>query len=209
MDILNESFIGWMAIASGFVWIVQYIFLGLMFALAVSPYGRLSDISFVIAALLMLPFMGAFYLLFRPEHQLWSLLGLLVGIVGIGYFSIAQIRLIFGQITFEQNTPQAMMAIGLIGVSLLIFNLLARTETQFPTVFVWLGIIFSALMAQGVITSPFFSQQALAMTSGGLSFAKLNPFMYVLLAAFAISQIGYPVWAIWLGRLILSGGINF
>jgi hypothetical protein len=172
-----------------------------MFALAVSPYGRLSDISFVIAALLMLPFMAVFYLLFRPEHQLWSLLGLLVGIVGIVYFSIAQIRLIISQITFEQNMPQAMMAVGLIGVSLLIFNLLALTETQFPPAFVWLGIIFSALMAQGVITSSFFSQQVLAMTSGGQSFTELNPFMYVLLAAFAISQIGYPVWAIWLGRL--------
>jgi len=153
--------------------------------------------------------MLAFYLLFHTEHQFGSLLGLLVGIAGIGYFSIAQIRLIIGQITFKQNMPQAMMAISLIGVSLLIFNLLAYPNSQFPRGFVWLGIVFSALMAQGVLTSSFFSEQNLAMISGSISFRQLNPFMYILLFAFAISQIGYPVWAIWLGRLILTGKIVF
>lgn len=209
MNLTNPSFIGGTAIASAAVWILQYVFLGLMFSVAVKPYGRLSDITYVIAVLLMLPFLAAFYSLFRDEYRLPSLLGLLIGIIGIVYFSTAQIRLIIGQISFNQNMPQAMLAIGLIGSSLLIFNLLARADPQFPSSFVWLGIIFSAFMAQGILTSSYFSQQILDLTSGSFNFSGLNPSMYVLLAALAISQIGYPIWAIRLGRLILRGQVNF
>jgi hypothetical protein len=209
MSILNDSLVGWATIGSAAFWILQYIFLGLMFSIATKPYGRLSDITFVIAALLMVPFTAAFYNHFRPENQLASWLGLLVGLAGIGYFSIAQIHLVSGQITFTQNMPQAMLAFGLMGVSLLLFNLLARADPQFPAGLIWLGVIFSAFMAQGVLTSSYFNQQILDITSGSFNFSGLNPIMYLLLVALAISQVGYPVWAIWLGRLILRGEINF
>ena len=128
----NAIFIGWTAIGSVASWLLQFVFLGLMYSVAMSPFGFLSDISYMLGALLTLPFMWAFYLLYRSDQGLLSLLALLLGILGVAVVNVTQFRLIIHQLTFEQNLPQVVIGAGLIGVSIVLFNLLGRANAQFP-----------------------------------------------------------------------------
>jgi hypothetical protein len=208
VNFLEPDLIGWTAIASGVIWLIQYVFLGLMFAVTVSPYGTLSDISYLLGAILMLPFMLAFYDLLRPDQPTATLLALLVGMAGVLLITVAQIRLMIGQISLEQNMPTVTLGTGLIGISVLITILLSRSNPQMPTGFLWLGIVVGvSLGVVGILAGVLLPKDIYLMMTGGLDWSNLNPFMYVIFVAAPISQLGYPVWAIWLGRLILNNHI--
>jgi hypothetical protein len=190
------------------IWVIQYVFLGLMFAVTVSPYGTLSDISYLLAAILMLPFMLAFYNLFRPDQPTATLLALLVGMVGVLLIVVAQIRLMIGQISLEQNMPPISLGTGLIGISILVSILLSRSNPQMPTGFVWLGMVSGLFLAVGgILGGVLLPKDIYLLVTGGLDWSNLNPLLYVFFVAAPISQLGYPVWAIWLGRLILNNSI--
>jgi hypothetical protein len=204
----NPSFIGWTAIGSVAAWLLQFVFLGLMFSVAISPFGFLSDISYMLGALLTLPFMVAFYLLYRDDQGMLSLLALLIGIAGMIIINISQYRLVTKQLSLEQNMPQVALGTGLIGLSILLFSLLGRVNTQFPNGFTWLGIIIGAMMAMGILVAALYGKEVFEMMSGTLDWSKANPFMLVVFALNFLSQVGYPVWGIWLGRMFLRGLIS-
>ena len=208
VNFLKPNFIGWTAIASAVIWVIQFVFLGLMFAVTVSPYGTLSDISYLLAAILMLPFMLAFYSLFRPDQPTATLLALLVGMAGVLLIAVAQIRLMIGQISLEQDMPTVSLGTGLIGISILISILLSRSNPQMPNGFVWLGIVIGVFLAVvGILGGVLLPKDIYLLVTGGLDWSNLNPLLYVVFVAAPISQLGYPVWAIWLGRLILNNHI--
>ena len=204
----NAIFIGWTAIGSVASWLLQFVFLGLMYSVAMSPFGFLSDISYMLGALLTLPFMWAFYLLYRSDQGLLSLLALLLGILGVAVVNVTQFRLIIHQLTFEQNLPQVVTGAGLIGVSIILFNLLGRANAQFPIGFTWLGIIVGTLMAAGILLASFFEKELYAMMTGALDWSSANPLMLLVVTATFLSQLAYPVWGIWLGRMLLRGAIS-
>jgi hypothetical protein len=204
----NPNFIGWTAIGSVAAWLLQFVFLGLMFSVAMSPFGFLSDISYMLGALFTLPFMVAFYLLYRDDQGMLSLLALLLGILGVIVVNVAQFRLIVHQLTFEQNLPQVVIGAGLIGISITLFNLLGRGDTQLPGGFTWLGIVVGVMMAMGILLASFFGKELFAMMSGNLDWSNINPFMLVVVSATFLSQLVYPVWGIWLGRMLLRGVIS-
>ena len=204
----NPTFIGWTAIGSVVSWLLQFVFLGLMYSVAMSPFGFLSDISYMLGALLTLPFMWAFYLFYRSDYGLVSLLTLLLGILGVIVINVAQFRLVIHQLTFEQNLPQVVIGAGLIGIAITLFNLLGRANAQLPGGFTWLGIVVGVMMAMGILLALFFGKEFFAIMSGNLDWSKANPFMLVVITATFLSQLGYPVWGIWLGRMLLRGVIS-
>ena len=203
----NPNFIGWTAIGSVAAWLLQFVFLGLMFFIATSPFGFLSDISYMLGALLTLPFILAFYLLYRTEQGMLSLLALLIGIAGVIIINMSQFRLVTKQLTLKQNMPQVALGTGLIGLSILLFSLLGKWNAQFPSGFTWLGIAVGAMMAMGIFVALFFGKELFAMMSGNLDWSNSNPFMLLVFVANFLSQVAYPVWGIWLGRMLLRGAI--
>jgi len=203
----NPTFLGWSVIGSVASWLLQFVFLGLMFSVATSPFGFLSDISYMLGALLALPFMAAFYFLYRAEQGMLSLLAMLIGIAGVLIIDVAQFRLVTRQLPLEQNMPQVVLGTGLIGVSILLFSLLGRGNPQLPGGFTWLGIGLGVLMGSGILLGLFFGKAVYATMTGALEWSKANPFMLAVFAANFLSQIGYPVWGIWLGRMFLRGKI--
>ena len=167
-----------------------------------------SDISYMLGALLMLPFMVAFYLIYRADNGALSILALILGIVGIIIINVSQFRLIIKQLTLEQNMPQVALGTGLIGISILLFSLLGRGNLQLPSGFTWLGIVLGILMGSGILLGAFFGKEVHATMTGALDWSKANPFMLVAFIANFLSQVGYPVWGIWLGRIVLRGAIS-
>jgi hypothetical protein len=204
----NPNFVGWSTIGSVASWLLQFVFLGLMFSVAMSPYGMMSDFSYMFGALLTLPFMVAFYLLYRAEQGMLSLLALLIGVTGVIIINVSQFRLVIKQLILEQNMPQVALGTGLIGLSILLFNLLGRGEAQFPSGFTWLGIVLGTMMGMGILVASFYGKEIVAMMSGTLDWSMANPIMLVVIAANFLSQLGYPIWGIWLGRMLLRGAIS-
>lgn len=137
-----------------------------------------------------------------------TLLALLVGMVGVLLIAVAQIRLMIGQISLEQNMPPLSLGTGLIGISILISILLSRNSPQVPTGFVWLGMVSGLFLAVvGILGGVLLPKDIYLLVTGGSDWSHLNPLLYVFFVAAPISQLDYPVWAIWLGRLILNNDI--
>ena len=204
----NPNFVGWTAIGSVVAWLLQFVFLGLMFSIAMSSFGFLSDVSYMLGALLTLPFMWFFYQLYRADQVVLRSLALLFGIIGVIIINVSQFRLIIKQLSLEQNMPQVALGTGLIGVSILLFSLLGRGNPQLPSGFTWLGIILGILMGSGILLGLFFGKDVYATMTGTLDWSKANPFMLVVFALNFLSQVGYPVWGIWLGRMLLRGALS-
>jgi len=204
----NSNFVGWTAIGSVISWLLQFVFLGLMYSVVMSPFGLMSDISYMLGALLTLPFMLAFYLLYRVDQGMVSLLALLIGITGVIIINVAQFRLVTKQLSLEQNMPQVVLGTGLIGLSILLFSLLGKVNVGFSSGFTWLGIVLGILMGSGILLVLFFGKDVFATMTGALNWSHASPFMLVAFAANILSQVGYPVWGIWLGRILLQGRLS-
>jgi hypothetical protein len=204
----NSTFVGWSTIGSVASWLLQFVFLGLMFSVAMSPYGMMSDFSYMLGALLTLPFMVAFYLLYRAEQGMVSFIALLVGVTGVVIINMSQFMLVTKQLTLAQNMPKVALGTGLIGLSILLFSLLGRANALITGGFNWLGIILGVMMAMGILVASFYGKEIVAMMSGTLDWSMANPIMLVVIAANFLSQLGYPVWGIWLGRMLLRGAIS-
>jgi hypothetical protein len=99
-----------------------------------------------------------------------------------------QSLLVLTQIQFEQTLGAVLTMTGVLGLSLLLTSLLARSEGALPTGLVWIIVAFGLGSILGSVGFWIGGQQ--------------HPLALVgFLAAFILG----PIWAIWLGRLLLEG----
>jgi hypothetical protein len=107
-----------------------------------------------------------------------------------------------------QTAQQGILAgigLGLIGLWMILVNILGRT-TNLPRGSAWLGIlagvsIIQLPLAVIAIGGPAFLDEP--------SIALNNPFFMFAFAAGVLGiSIGYAIWAIWLGRLFLTGKLS-
>ncbi len=105
--------------------------------------------------------------------------------------AVFQSLLIIKAISFAQTAILVPSAFGLFGVSLTIFGFLGRANAALPRRLILLSIIAGAgyvLVIIGIIVG---GQEHPLTAIGGL-----------------IAVIGYPIWAIWFSRLVLSGKVT-
>jgi hypothetical protein len=103
-------------------------------------------------------------------------------------FAVLQILLVMKQVTFEQTVAAVLSMTGIIGLSLVFNGLLARAGETMPAGLVWL--------------TPAFG---LGFVLGGIGFWTGGPQHPLAMAGFLVTALIGPVWAIWLGRLLLNG----
>ena len=63
-------------------------------------------------------------------------------------------------------------------------------------------------MAAGILLASFFEKELYATMTGTLDWSSANPLMLLVVTATFLSQLAYPVWGIWLGRMLLRGAIS-
>ena len=108
----------------------------------------------------------------------------LFGLGGILVSALGQIRLVSNKIDFEE--PQRYFPAGAIGFWLIMVNVFARGSVVLPAGLIWVGIgagIGYLLVVRGFLRG---GQQDSFFFGGSLMLGIL-----------------YPIWGIWLGRLIL------
>ena len=111
--------------------------------------------------------------------------------------ALLQLLLRLNVIAFEQEVVLVALATGVVGVWLILVNQQGRRSGDLPSRLAWLGI------AVGVA---FVLQPVLLVVAGGAAFWRTIMSNYLLFTGsavvFLVSYAGFPVWAIWFGRVL-------
>jgi hypothetical protein len=186
---MNKSFpfrlAGWSAYLTATATIVGFVTL-ITFFIVGEPYGTINDISSVVIALSALPILFSLYQLHRSAAPIVSLTAFILGVIAALSAAVFQTILITTRKTYGDA---ASMSFGVFGISLVLYGYLALADQMLPRRLAWLGI----LAGIGYIL----------VTTGFILGGPNHPLTYVGGLA---SIIGYPAWAIWLGRVFLKPG---
>jgi len=190
-EIMNQSapsIFGWSAYANGILTVANMVTLGLMFGVSMS-WGRVND---AISVVWLLSFLPLALLLARLNQPVMgsavAVTTAIVGVVAVLVFAVLQSLLVLGQVRFEQTLAAVMTLGGVMGLWLLLNGLLALMGKTLPGGLAWLSIGFGLCYLLGTI----------GYWLGGYE----NPILWV---GVAVGYLIGPVWAFWLGRLLLNG----
>jgi len=182
---LSLAIYGWSAIFSAAATILTFI-TGILFFAGARWIGRSNDLFSVFQVLLLVPLIFFFNQLITPPSYSTRILSSIFGLGGILFSAYGQIRLLAGRIDFEES-QKFFPAGGAIGFWLIMVNVFSSGSGALPDMLIWVGIAAGAgylLVAAGFLKG---GENDLLFYGGSL-----------------LLGICYPVWGIWLGKLILQ-----
>jgi hypothetical protein len=180
------QFYGWCAYLSAAATILTFL-TGILFFTVGEPFGKINDTFSVFQLLLMIPLAVMFVQLLPTSHLLLALTATVLGIGGMLLLAVGQSLLVVGRIDFE-GSLKFLPAGAAIGIWLVLVCLLAMVSGLLPQLLGWIGVLAGA----GYVLT----------VAGFLKGGQQDPLFYL---GGAVLGIAYPVWAIWLGQLLLSG----
>ena len=195
---------GWATILSGLLSIATLLTLILFFWLEagskeVHLWGPLSDICPIIQMVLLLVVARAVHRIQQLRAPGLSLTAAIVGAAGMLGVILLQALLRLQIIQFAQEVGPLTTVTGLVGVWLILVNYLGRRQANLPSPLAWLGMAVGAA---------FVLEPVVLFAAGGAEYWRAFMSNYLLLAAgaivFLVVYIGFPIWAIWLGRVLLT-----
>jgi MFS family permease len=199
---------GWIAYANGICATASFVTLMLFFTLdaeqaSANPsqvsfsWGTLNDIIGVIAMLPMLLLALVLYQMERARAAWFSLLGLLIGVAGMLCAALLQLLLVLKVIPFEQEVGPLVVANAVIGLWLMLANHAGRIQNVLSARLAWLGIVVGV----SFVCSPFVFS-ALGGALGWRALMSNNLLLTVTAFVFLLMYVGFPVWAVGLGRTL-------
>ena len=182
------QFYGWCAYLSAAATVLTFL-TGILFFTVGEPFGKINDTFSVFQLLLMIPLAVMFVQLPATSHLLPALIATVLGIGGMLLLAVGQSLLVIGHIDFE-GSLKFLPAGAAIGIWLILASSLAMVSELLPQLLAWIGVVAGA----GYILT----------VAGFLKGGQQDPLFYL---GSLVLGIGYPVWAIWLGQLLLSGKV--
>lgn len=189
---MTESFIrfaGLVAFINAGLTLANIVTIMLFFAVG-GIFGRINDSISVFWALSFIPLLVVLYRLNTPTNATWSLMTLVAGIAAMIAFAVLQSLLVINQVRFEETLSAVLSMTGILGLSLIINGLLARSGQTIPAGLAWLSITLG-----------------LGFVFGGIGFwigGQQHPLAAI---GFIVTVVVGPIWAIWLGRFLLKGSL--
>lgn len=187
---------GWSAYISASASILGFVFLAAFFS-AGQPFGTLNDFfGSILLGLSMMPLAFALERVYMQGNVALTRVVLVTGLVGMTLLVIAGATVIlktFAWINFPEPTPgTGPFGIGLIGpvvigLWLIFVSYLGLASPALPNLLNWIGITAGAGFGITLIGFILGGQNHPMTWIGGLA-----------------AGIAYPIWAIWLGNLLLS-----
>jgi len=194
---------GWSALLNGVLAIIGVVFLVLFFVIG-QPFGTMNDLTSLPWVLSFLPVLWFFYRLGANEHKFISLIALGVGVFGLlGVFAL-QLLLVLKVITIWQQTYYITSAFGAIGLWMVIASGMGRAESFVSPALAGFGI---ALGAGWILATLCVWIGGFPPADGASSMSDMSQFNIITIIGISLIFLGYfvqPIWAIWLGRYILS-----
>lgn len=178
----------WSAYISAIATILTFI-TGILFFTVGGPFGKINDISSVFQVLFMIPLALVLYRLLPGSMRTLGLIAAVIGIGGMLIAAYGQSLLVFGKIDFK-GSMKYFPAGAAIGIWLALTCSYALRSDLFPGRLAWTGILAGVSYIVIVLAFLIKGQQNMVFYIGGL-----------------VLGISYPVWAIWLGRLVGTGAL--
>jgi hypothetical protein len=200
MNLSNPNFVGWTLIASGVWWILQLIFVTMLYIVG-QPWGSWSDFSAALMVLLMLPLVFALYNLIRAAAPALSLIALIIGVAGIITAAVGSVLILTGRINFVQSLPPVVGGQVAIGVWFMISLWIARSSDVLPSkTAIWGIVIWFGLASLAVVLL-----SSMAEIAGGDWQALIpSPVVYPIILIGLIGMLGYPFWAFGVARMFIA-----
>jgi hypothetical protein len=192
--------LGWLAIAVGGVILLGDVSLILFFTIG-SFFGTFNDLCIAFAAILSGLLSWILYPANRAYSPRLSQLLLTAALVGALVASIGSAFVIFDVTGYFLAGLMNFFGYGLVGLWLLGLNYSARRRNGWPRRLVRFGLLSGASMAVGLLTGPGIV--------GHIDNPELAPwFLYVAPVASLGWLLLYPIWSIWLGRVLLTNRLS-
>jgi hypothetical protein len=180
--------IGWSAYANGLLTLANMLTLGLMFGVSFF-WGPVND---ALSVLWMLSFLPLVVLLARANEPVMGravAVGIaLAGAAAMLLFAVLQSLLVVRLVRFEQTLAAVVTLAGVLGLWLLLNGLLALRGKTLPVGLAWISVAFGLSYILGTV----------GYWLGGYE----NPLLWV---GAALGYLLGPLWAFWLGWLVLRG----
>ena len=140
----------WCAYASGVVCIFGIVFLVALYVSLFTGddevgFGPLNDISVIVQYTLALPIVAMFYRVLGPYGPTYSLVSMLIGIVGMIAAIVLQVLLVAGVLSFGQQVGMVIVAFMVILAWFVMTARLARSSGELPNgmlLYVLAGLYF-------------------------------------------------------------------
>jgi hypothetical protein len=188
---------GWAAIAAGVSAILAVIFLTLMATVNMS-FGTVNDVFNGIIGISSAVLAWMLYAEHHAKSPLMSQIALSLAVVGAIFTIVGSILIIYGFTDFVLAGWYTGIGNALIGVWLVAFCYSMQRGDALPHNLIMFGLVVGAFMAVGLIGIP-------GIFAGIDSMESMPWYLYIAFFGYLGTYILYPIWTIWLGRLILSG----
>lgn len=205
MKSLNNRTVGWITIAAGISSLIGSI--ALIEFIMFGNSGLLSDSMSVITAALMFPLLIAMGNIAMAKHetlgravQILGVLGTLINFIGgiINLISILEI------IEYEHSASWIFIGGGLIGIAIITYALLIRTNPELKASYVWFSVVFGLAMCTYFL-GLIFRDELNAIMGFSMSIAEASPgLLLMFIFGSPVVIIGHPIWVLWTGRLFLK-----
>jgi hypothetical protein len=192
--------LGWLAIAVGGVILIGDVSLILFFTIG-SFFGTFNDLCVAFAAILSGLLSWILYPANRAYSPTLSHLLLTAALVGALVASIGSAFVIFDVTGYFLAGLMNFFGYGLVGLWVLGLNYSVPLRNGWPRRLVQFGLVSGASMSVGLLTGPGIV--------GRIDNPELAPwFVYVAPVASLGWLLLYPIWSIWLGRLLLTNRLS-
>lgn len=189
MNLRLIRFTAWSTLLSALMTILGFISLILFFAKG-EPWGKINDITSAILALSMIPVLLLLYRLHRYIASTISIIALVIGTIALLIAAFLQVLLVLKVIAFTQTAIVVPAGFSVFGLSLILFGWIALASKSLPPILTYLGILVGLGYLFVILGILINGQSHPISTIGGV-----------------VTVICYPLWAIWLGRLLLAGSL--
>jgi hypothetical protein len=188
--------VGWMGIAVGVSVILAVIFLILMYTVN----GRFGTVNDVLNALIGILSVVLAWMLYAEQHArapLMSQVTLALAVVGMIFTIIGSFLIIFGYTDFVLAGWYTGVGNALIGLWLAAFCYSLLTSNTFPHSLTVFGLVVGSFMTFGLLGIPGILARVDTMES-------LPWYLSTSYLGFLGTYVLYPIWTIWLGRILLA-----
>jgi hypothetical protein len=187
--------VGWMAIATGALSLAGLVFIILFYTVG-QPFATLNDLCIGLAAISSAVLA---WLMYPGHHTLsphLSPLALVAALVGALVVAVGPVLVIPGVTGWYLAGLYMTAGNALIGLWLIGLSYSARQSGPWPQVLAVFGLVAGVIMAVGLVAVP-------GILRGVEAQAAAPWYVNAEYAGGLGSMILYPIWCIWLGRILL------